>query len=238
MNRRGSEEISWEFLLESVVVFVLIVLAIVFAFRISQIFYGADTTAVKVYELMGDNINSLIQNPEMGRDFRFRFNVVINTLQVDLSEEKHAVDYDIFIQRENYKGTIFAIDTDGRISYPFPAWVVNDNADQKQIDPNLLKPTIYPLDVSEECYGRPCLCFSKEILKWGMDASQQRALLTNPHSCRGFDQPSMVNRVEFNFKQLSIEINKESYPFILTNTKDFSNGLLKIDVRLFAQSAG
>ncbi len=218
-------EVSLTTLLEAFVIFVLLVLVFIFAAKLYQVFFGPDKQALRSFELVADNLNSAIQrspSPDGTDRIAFRFTYKLwmksggNTLQ----------------GREDYKGTMWAVGTDGVISTQFPAW--RDYTFGAAVTPpNYNTLGLTPQDIDKECVGKPCLCFSKETLKDDAPSEEAKAVLSNPYKCRSFNLPDGVTAVTFDFTQKA-SLEQETFP-VVEIVKRTTGATVKIDMQLTRQ---
>jgi hypothetical protein len=213
-RRHGTLEISLTSLLESLVVAVLIIILLVFGYKLYQVFFGANTEAVNTYHLMADNINSLIKSPDAEKQLRFRFTF-------PLSSTGASTDV---TNRKKFEGTVFGIDDGPRVTLPFPP----SNLSSPQAFPALPSGDLEKIR-KDECSGKPCLCFSKQTLIGDEGPDVLTNVLKSPYECRAFDVPA-GKKLVFDFTPKAIILDKGEYPEVLIQ-KLTNGGTITIELR-------
>lgn len=155
-------------------------------------FTAPDVSAVNTFEELHQNINYLINQPS-SQELLIRYE-----FSNPLIDGFHAEN------RRDFKGTIFAVDlagtsgSAGTVSQPFP-YAGRDNvnvlADLQRAR------SLLPADISVECDGKPCLCYSKHVLSELENVEMRLRVLTSPDVCKSFDVPDNVSIVRFQFRQ-------------------------------------
>jgi hypothetical protein len=196
-RRRGTLEISLTTLLESLVVAVLVIILLVFGYKLYQVFFGPDKTALNTYRLVGDNLNSLLQSPEQEKYFSFRFTF-------DFTQKMNELDHS---GSNGFKGTIFGVSSDGTPAGPFPATMTG--AKQRAFTASFGVPRA---EISGACAKTACLCFSKRSLTKDSSVDEGMVVLKNPYECRSFQ-----GNITFDFtqKDLTFDVSKGEYAEVL-----------------------
>ncbi len=207
-GRRATIEVGLTTLLEAFAIFVVCLLLFTVAVGIHQVFFGPDKEALNTYELLHDNMASLLAAEEEARSIDFTFTHPLTT-----SQPRRDQGYGVSIEgRASYEGTIWAVDSEGRVSRPFPAWAINAQAGQDfQLDPSRLDPPLAPGEIDKECRDAPCLCFSKRVIPQGAADDELRAILKRPTRCRAFELGDGES-LRFDFTQPNFVAGEEQYP--------------------------
>ena len=233
MRRRGTIEISLTTLLETFAIFVICLIIFIVGFKVYHVFFGPDKEALNTYELIYDNLDSLVKTAESEKslEFRFTFPLVTKTAGV---QQGHQVSIK---GRDNYDGTIWAVDTKGVISHPFPAWRFNDKAGQQyQLDPAALRPPIPRSKLDKRCRATACLCFSKHVLAEDATDDDLRQFFTDPTRCHAFELPegSPIQNIAFDFTQKKFTKADKQYASVLMRKTTPAPGRINLEVHLFS----
>jgi len=233
--RKGTIEISLTTLLETFVILVICLIIFTVGFKVYQVFFGPDKQALNTYELIYDNLDSLVKMADAQKSLEFRFTFPLDTETAGVQQ-----GYRVAVGgRDSYKGTVWAVGTDGAISHPFPAWRINDQAaPQLQLDPESLSPSIPRDRLDKRCRETACLCFSKKVLPADASDDDMRDFFTHATRCHAFELPEeSPENISFDFTQQGfIAKADKQYASVLLRKTTPSPGTINLEVRLFSPS--
>ncbi len=211
MNRRGQQEAGFITLLELFAVVVIVLLGVVIAVRVYQVFFGPDKEALNTFELIADNMQSVLASDEPNKHLEFQFTFTL---------KNNGKVLNILDARDAYQGTIFGVSSDGRVTHPFPAAVMKPG--QMTLN-NVLPREKLP----RACRKSACVCFSKDILTKDASEDEKRALLRRPVKCRQLESQQPLT---LDFTQSQLSIPKEHYPLAVVKKETSGDS---ITLRLF-----
>jgi hypothetical protein len=199
-------------LLEAVVIVLLCLALFTIGDRLYQAFFGPDKGALNTFNLLADNVNSLIKNSNQEQQLQFQFTA-------------H--------HRDDYKGTIFGFDSTHVVTDPFPPM---SGADRAAFD--AAKSQVNGASIQNaKCDGKPCLCFSQRTL---MATDTQEVILNvfqNPTTCQSFDVPhGAIVKFAVTPADTNLYLQSKEFPIVIVS-KTMTAGTIVIAIEMMAPSA-
>lgn len=220
-NKKAQEELGFNTIIELVAVAVLIIIATFIGFKIYMVFFGPDQISYNTYKVMQSNIKILTNDPinddELRQIFTFECNGILRWWEDAATSNDKEKDF------KGFKGTIFLVSSNGKISFPFPGfsrylsfdnkWVYADSTGLSLTNKNVLpfqevsypsstlKYVYVPRDkLPSECRKDACICFSKDDLVGDTISNQELvSIVTDPYKCTKIEVPKGFSKLEFSF---------------------------------------